>query len=127
MTKKNMEKRQYKRLFFSKDQNIMATVSLPHHIENTVEVPILNLSEGGIFIRFSQQNKQLATAQKGEHLILKEIRGITPPVRINTTNMEIRWLLKDKLLDHMGFGCEFKDMNEASKKQLHQLIADSGQ
>ena len=86
-----------------------------------------NLSEGGLFIRFSQQNKQLAAAQKGEQLILKEINGITPPVRINATNMEIRWLLKDKLLDYMGLGCEFKDMNETSKKQLHQLIADSGQ
>ena len=28
MTKEHMEKRQYKRLFFSKDQNIMAKVSL---------------------------------------------------------------------------------------------------
>jgi len=73
-----VEKRRYKRIFFSSTDRIVATFALSDRPEELVRANVMNLSEGGLFNaihkgdRFEQYNKGLL-------LTLTKIEGTSPP------------------------------------------------
>ncbi len=124
MTKFGAEKRRFKRVFFSKRDGIVAEIKLPEE-DQQIKAQVLNLSEGGIFITTDPNNQQFKNFIEGDSLTLTEISGTNPSMNIEEIEMQVRWLLQDKFLAHIGLGCEFIHMTESTRNQLAELVAGS--
>ena len=127
MVDSGKEKRRFKRIYFSRKDNIGAGLRLPDKSKGPIKARVLNLSEGGIFLAPDPADDQLVQLSKGDHLTLTEISGTTPALDIDDTEMEVKWLFQDKFLDHTGLGCEFVNITVGTKKQLVQFVDSSSQ
>ncbi len=104
----------------------MALLRFSRESNEVIRTRILNLSEGGVFFTAASNEERLNKLDKGGRLILVKISGTTPGLNIQHTEMEVRWTIYDKFLDHIGFGCEFVDIAEQTRRQIVGFVARSG-
>ena len=69
MTDSN-EKRRFKRFLFSKTEKPTAILDLPKYAAEGIRADILNLSEGGVGLRFSDRESSFVYA--GDHVVCAE-------------------------------------------------------
>ena len=115
------EKRQYERIFFSKDNQIPVYFSFAEEDEETLSGSIMNISEGGLCFALLENSGSIF--KEGKRLFLKSVKEPLYLKEISNVEMEIKWISDDKILDHIGIGCEFVDPPESARAKLRQLIA----
>lgn len=115
-----LNKREAKRILFSREDNIKAWALLPKKPKKPVSVFILNISEFGINLLIeSQRIKNLKT---GDKVILKSIQTPQPLDSIDTAEVEVRFILSDKTLEYMTIGCEFTDITDSDRNNIKKFV-----
>jgi c-di-GMP-binding flagellar brake protein YcgR len=122
MTKHVVERRRHKRIYFSQKEYIFAALKISEDDPEQIRARVLNLSEGGLFISADTSQAALMGLNEGDQLTITEITGTDPEMRIDEIKMEIRWLVQNKFLSHVGFGCEFIEVTEGTKAQIIQIV-----
>ncbi|QTA89531.1 PilZ domain-containing protein [Desulfonema magnum] len=115
-----IERREYKRMFFSIEDGPVAVFDLPNYQEKTIRAIVMDLSPGGMGLSIKKDDNIIINVE--DRLLLREFKGHTelwPVVGIET---KIRWIQNYKGFKHMLFGCEFLDIPETAKDQIRNFI-----
>lgn len=121
MNTKANERRLFERIFFSSDDGIIGTFSLPDPYMGAAPATIMDISEDGMGITFLK--KECPPFNKGERLVLKEINNMKSLNFLNNIEMEIRWVLSHRSLEHIALGCRLIDVSDETKAMLRKVIS----
>ena len=119
MNKYDREKRKFNRIPFSYNDNIIGSFTHPGR-RNKIKAHILNLSIQGLYFTLNKNDEKMI--EKGDKLILLEIKGIKNQDFIFNIEMEINRVLDYMELEHFGYGCQFIVVPESSKKQIRTFL-----
>lgn len=119
MNKYDREKRKFNRIPFSYNDNIIGTFTHPGR-RNKIKAHILNLSIQGLYFTLKKDDEKMI--EKGDKLILLEIKGIKNQDFIFNIEMDINRVLDYAELEHFGYGCQFIIVPESSKKQIRRFL-----
>ena len=117
----SFERRRFPRIFFSEKDEISAYIMIPNKPEILIKANVMDLSEGGIFVTIRKETK-LRDIIKGARLVLVEIRGPGSLMDIEEAEIEIKWVIYNQYLDHIGLGCEFTNGNGSIRELVNQLM-----
>ena len=122
VNKKRKEKRQFKRVLFSLEENVQGVLSLLWNSEEFISftASILNLSAGGLQFVFRRDNEK--AIHVGERLLLKKIKGKENLTFLSNVELEIKWVLDTQYLEHIGVGCRFENISSNMRKKISQFI-----
>ena len=119
MNKYDREKRKFNRIPFSYNDNIIGSFTHPGR-RNKIKAHILNLSIQGLYFTLKKDDEKMI--EEGDKLILLEIKGIKNQDFIFNIEMEINRVLDYVELEHFGYGCQFINVPESSKKQIRRFL-----
>jgi hypothetical protein len=114
-------KRRFQRIFFSLEDGIQGAFTFSDLHRGILTAHIINLSEGGLGLVLNK-NKEDKKIEKGDALILTQIRGIRGLEPLMNIETEIRWILDNPSLEFLGFGCEFLRVPEPLQVQIRACI-----
>jgi len=128
MNTNNLDKREARRILFSREDNITASAHLPKKPKKPVPVFILNISELGLNLLID--SKKVKNLKIGNRIVLKSIQTPEPLKSIAEAEVEVRFILGDNTLAYMTVGCEFSDISDFYrgniKKFVNYLLNDIG-
>ncbi len=116
----NAEKRIFRRLMFPPEEIIGATFSLSSYSEGIIKATILNISEGGLGLKFNM--RESGVLHEGNHLILETIIGMDPLKVLESVEAEIRWVLHYKPVRGVRAGCRFINLAESKREKIRTYI-----
>ena len=114
-----IERRKFKRVLFTIEDGIIGSFSPPGQEENDVDARVMNISEGGVQLRFKPiLNNRIKV---GDRLLLTEIKGRDSEQIIVNVDAEVKWVSDDKLTNDIGLGLEFIEVFEKSNS-LNEFV-----
>ena len=114
-----IERRKFKRVLFTIEDGIIGSFSPPGQEENDVDARVMNISEGGVQLRFKPiLNNRIKV---GDRLLLTEIKGKDSEQIIVNVDAEVKWVSDDKLTNDIGLGLEFIEVFEESNS-LNEFV-----
>jgi c-di-GMP-binding flagellar brake protein YcgR len=120
MVEAEKERRRFQRIFFSLEDGIQGTFTFSDLHKGIFTAYILNLSEGGVgFVLNKKEDKKI---EKGNGVILTQIRGIRGLEPRMNIEAEVRWILDKPALEFLGFGCEFLRVPAPLQAQIRACI-----
>jgi len=120
MNQSRKNKRKYRRAIFTLQDGILGHFILPNHQDESKSGPILNISEGGLFITLKRDNNR--RLKKGDHITLTEIKGHKDLEFKGQIDTVIKWILDHESLECIGFGIQFNDLSEETRQKLRQFV-----
>lgn len=112
-----IERRRYPRSFFTQEERVIGSFILLENEPEGRKAMILNMSRGGF--GFTLPKTQKKGIRKGTRLLLYQIQARDSKTKVETDlTLEIRWVLDHGYLDHIGFGCEYKNPQEGAIQNL---------
>ncbi|MFZ5571987.1 MAG: PilZ domain-containing protein [Thermodesulfobacteriota bacterium] len=118
----NSEKRIFRRLMFPPDEIIGATLSLSSYSEEIIKATILNISEGGLGLKFNL--RETGIIHEGDHLKLETLIGMDPLKILEGVEAEIRWVLHHKSIRGVRAGCRFINLAETKLAAIREYISN---
>jgi predicted RNA binding protein with dsRBD fold (UPF0201 family) len=126
MNTQGHERRKFVRIFFQSDEKVMSTVVFPNEDNKKVTAGVLNLSEEGVCLvlerRFLKENKTVKI-YKGDRLLLNDIVGITPEIKISEQELKVKWVIDNLYFNHMEIGCHMLNVSERVRDGIQQVIS----
>ncbi len=113
------ERRQHKRMFFSKKDGPVAIFSPPDREDEIVTAIVMDLSTGGFGLSIRKEEYRVTI---GDRLILTDLKGLAGLQFIVNIETEVKWLQDYKNFDHILFGCEFMNVSESFRKGIGEFI-----
>lgn len=120
MSDNNEDKRRFKRIVFPSEQTLTCMVSFPDNPQKTLEINIINLSEGGIGI--SMPRSMGRNLFKGDTLILQGFKGSFPILLEKKIDIEIRWVMDHPFLKDIMAGCQFINMPQSVCNKIKSIV-----
>ena len=120
MSEYKQERRRYKRVFFSGQDDLAAILKISDNHEEFLTVFVKDLSEVGL--GFAVKRDQKDKIITGSQLTLKKIRGSEHLGFITDWKLEVLWVLDCDELEHVGFGCRFLDMPQAVREKIRDHV-----
>ncbi len=114
------ERRRFRRIFFAFEDGITSILAPPGLNENPFTASVMNLGEGGVGLAISRDENQ--SISEGDQLILIRVKGIRGLDFMINIEMEIKWVIDDKVLAHIAFGCEFLKTPQAIREKIRTFI-----
>lgn len=114
------DRRQYERILFSSSDNIKGTFTFPDFQDQTLEVNVMNIGEGGLCCSYKKDPIQ--KIKKGDRLILRSIDGYPPLAFLMDVDAIVRWCFENDFFDHIEFGIEFMEIDEEQLDQLQEFV-----
>lgn len=115
------EKRAFQRLAFSKSSEINA-VLVKVGSDEQVEVKVLNVSQGGMGFA-AQRSSREKIAEETEFRLERITNGTGLPC-LKGQMLKVKWVLNYDQLDNLGVGCEFVDLPENCREEIHSLFSN---
>jgi len=115
------ERRKVPRILFSKEDEIVASLSFQGTQKESLKAIIMNLGEGGMCVIFKKD--AAVKLDEEDTLSLTEIKGISPELQVDELKMKVRWVMDEKFFEHIQLGCEFLNASDKLKKQIRQIEA----
>jgi c-di-GMP-binding flagellar brake protein YcgR len=112
------EKRRFNRVPFLYSDNIIGTFIHPND-QDKIYAHILNFSIQGLYFTLKKSEKDI---NEGDKLILLEIRGPKNQDYIVNIELEIKRVLDNPVLEHYGYGCQFINLPDSSRKQIRRFL-----
>ena len=114
------ERRGYKRVFFSNQDDLAGILKLSDNHEVFLTAFIKDLSESGLgfAVKRDQKNKIIT----GSQLTLKKIRGSEHLTFITDLKLEVMWVLDCDELKNVGIGCRFLDIPQAGREKIRNYV-----
>lgn len=120
MNPEESDNRKFKRILFSREDEITAEAYLPGKPKKAVPVFLLNISEEGMGLLIpGQKAKKLKI---GDAIILKSIMTPMPLDHIDFADLGIRNILQDDRLEYATLNCEFFNISVYYRKKIKQFI-----
>ncbi len=116
----NSGRRRYKRVFYSAEDKIVGFFSIPGDNNRSITANVMNMSIGGL--HFTLKRDDNIRISQGDKIILHKVTGNIPFQFVANIEAEIKWVLDHHLMKHIGFGCEFVNLSDITKKQLQSLV-----
>ena len=120
MPDNGQNRREHRRVYFTRDQVFEATLSSSKAEDIELQVKILNLSEGGLF--FINNKKSKISFNPGETLFLESIGGPCPTTFPEKIVLEIKWITSDAGLEYSGYGCEFVNLSVQKSRIIRDIV-----
>ncbi|UCF92014.1 MAG: PilZ domain-containing protein [Desulfobacterales bacterium] len=120
MSEERRERRRYQRVYFSKQDELVAMLQSSDRQETRLSARVKDLGAGGV--GFTIQRDQESGILPGAQFTIQAIQGSDQLAFITDLKVEVRWVLSLEWLENVGFGCEFVDtppaVGEAIKKYV---------
>jgi c-di-GMP-binding flagellar brake protein YcgR len=120
MINRNEERRQFRRVFFEKNNCIEAVFILHGIHESAFSAKVMNMSAGGL--HFTLSKSQDIRIRAGDQLILTEIRGTEFFKFFLNIKTRIVWVLDKDDMEYIGYGCEFADVHDIVKGHIIEFV-----
>lgn len=120
MVKGDISARKHKRILFSAKEGVRCDLVIGGSGDGKIRANIMNLSQGGVGL--SVRKDEGAAIHEGSRITIAEILGLEDLRVIENVSMEVRWVLKDDILAHMGMGCQFMDMSSDALEKVQSFI-----
>jgi hypothetical protein len=125
MKERNMEiegkeRRHCNRVFYVAEDRMVGFFVSPGNDQKILEAHIMNVSVGGI--HFTIKRDGMIPLKMGDRLILTKLMGNSPLRIVSDIETEIKWVLDNRLLKHIGIGCEFRNLPDIISSQLTKFI-----
>ena len=117
------EKGKFKRVLFkTKDgkDGIEGKVTLESLKNNFIRVDILNLHQSGLGLNF--RSDKTLDINIGDHILLKEVKGLDDLNFISEIKIEIKWILPYSPSRGVVADGEFIDISESTQTKIQQFI-----
>ena len=115
----NSDRRKFERIFFSKQDEVMASLVIPDYSEKPIAVQVLNIGQGGIF--FTVRSIRKVNLKIGQTVIFKEIYDNSNHVFTLDANAKIIWIMDDESQEYTGVGSKFI---ESEVENLQEKLTD---
>ena len=126
MSVEGHERRKFVRIFFPTDEKVMSTLVFPNENNTTISANVMNLSEEGVCLVLERkrldENKTLKI-YKGDRLLLNDIVGITPEIKIAEQELQVKWVIDNLYFNHMEIGCHMMNVPESVRTSIRQMIS----
>ncbi|MFH0998206.1 MAG: PilZ domain-containing protein [Pseudomonadota bacterium] len=117
---KGKERRCYKRVFYTAEDQMTGLFVFPGNNQKILEAHILNVSVGGL--HFTIKRNGMIPLKMGDRLKLIKLMGNSPLRIASDIEIEIKWVLDYRLMKHVGFGCEFRNLPDMISAQISDFI-----
>ncbi len=124
MQRPEIENRRYKRAFFTLEEELLILFRVDEKTPTALAARVMNISRGGMGLIAKRGVERIL--EKGMRLSIVEF-GIQGADTIRTDGAlaaDVRWILDNDFLDHVGFGCQYLDPDAAVVTQIEQFIND---
>ena len=118
MQTEQLEKRRFKRVFFSETDDVIGMFRLSEHHGKIMKADISDLCEVGLCLILKSYAED-AVIHEGDHLILTEVKGKKDFSFLTDIAMEVKWTLT---LKHLAIGCEFFDTSQRFIDHIRAFI-----
>ncbi len=117
------DRRRSPRVFFLKNEEI--TFRLKKGGEKEARFPVLvkDLSLAGI--GFILNRTESVAVRPGDRLIITDVHGAHATDFLIQSALHVEWVLDTNILDHVGFGCSFCELDETVKAKLENYFSAS--
>ena len=119
MENQGVERREFRRIFFPKEDNILALITFSGIQKEPVEAGVMSLSEEGICLIY-KKNDAIKISKK-DVLILTQLKGLTPELFQEEFKIEVRWIMSEAFFDHDQIGCKIINVSESYREQIRQI------
>lgn len=119
MNAEGAERRKFRRIFFTKEDKIVAYIVFPENHEIPVEAGVMNLSEEGVCLSY-EKNKTFKV-KKGDILNLMQIIGSKPELSVDELKIEVRWVMDADYFDHDQIGCKILNPSDELREEIRQI------
>ncbi len=116
------ERRKNPRVFFLKNDHVNARLKMLGGEEALFQVMIKDLSLAGI--GFILERTEPVIVGPGDRLAITTIQGANAVDFLTQTTVKVEWVLDTDILDHIGFGCSFLNLNKAIQAKLDQYVLE---
>jgi len=126
MSAEEHERRKFVRIFFPADEKVMSTVVFPNENNKTISANVMNLSEEGVclvLLRQSPGDNNALKIYKGDRLLLNDIVGITPEIKIARQELQVKWVIDNLYFNHMEIGCHMMNVPDSVRSRIRQVIS----
>jgi len=113
------ERRKYRRVFFKKEDGIVASFTFPEIQGDPLEADVMNLSEDGVCLTYIKN--PAIKIKKDDILILSQLKGLTPELEFDELRIEVRWIMDDTFFEHEQIGCKILNASDSLKEQIRQI------
>ena len=113
------ERRKYRRVFFKKEDGIVASFTFPEIQGDPVEAGVMNLSEEGVCLTY--RKNAAIKIKKDDILILSQLKGVTPELEFDELKIEVRWIMDDNFFEHEQIGCKILNATDSLREQIRQI------
>ena len=115
------ERRKFKRIVFSAQDEVMGAVAFPEHAGKSFTCKIADIGAGGLRFIIAKDDAPKALAVDST-LLLHEIKGRSPLEIVGDVELQVRWVMEHEMLDHLAFGCEFVRITEDLRAQIDRFV-----
>jgi c-di-GMP-binding flagellar brake protein YcgR len=112
------EKRRFRRLALTMEDGFFGTFQVTD--KETLVVPILSLSAGGLHFALPAAKKDLI--EKGTRMHLKKLIGTVKLNFLSDISIDVRWKEKANIPDYMFVGCKLLDLSESVQEQVIKFV-----
>ena len=118
-----IERRHNRRVFFLKDNDVHAKLKVLGGNGACLQVRVKDISLAGI--GFLLERTEPIIPSPGDRLIINRVQEARAVDFLTQTTLEVQWVVDTALLDHIGFGCRFLDLDRATQATLEDYIMAS--
>ncbi len=115
------EKRESSRAYFTRKDNISATIQTHAESQLSLPVTLLSISAGGLSF-FCTRHKVLTVIKEGDQLTVTDIQTPQPLGPIASLGVEVKYIQDYESNDRMGFGCNFTKISDALRNKIQNFI-----
>ncbi len=115
-----VEKRRHERVYFPPGHGVNGSFGLIDAPEETITVPILNLSLGGLYFTLKRSSPLLFNAN--DAIILNEFKTGDDFNLTANIILEVRRVENHGVVDFVGFGCQFVDIDANTRERMAKFI-----
>ncbi len=118
------DRRRSPRVFFLKSEDITFRLKKSGEEEARFQVLVKDLSLAGI--GFILKRTEHVVVRPGDRMIIADVHGAHATDFLIQSALHVEWVLDTEILEHIGFGCSFSDLDETVQAKLENYISTSG-
>lgn len=123
MENQGVEKRKFPRVYFTKEDKILALITFPGTQKKPIEAGVMNLSQEGICLTY-RKNDAIEVSEK-DVLILTQLKGLTPELFQEELKIQIKWIINEAFFDHDQIGCKIVNASESYRELVRKIDSPS--
>jgi len=114
------ERRQHKRVYFTNSLVIRGSFGPLDLPEETTEGKVLNLSLGGLYCTIDRNTT--TRFKVNETIIMNDLTTSNTFQLSANIILEVRRVEDQPIFDHIGYGCQFIDIDDNSKARIAKFL-----